>query len=195
MYVLFFFVDVNTNENPLIFKEYEDGYKVRAMTPSDARIVQKWYEGMGKISNYDLDTCLNVFPRGHGFYIGEYEGEVVASAIRIPWADNVFYGSYYFVDARFRSKGFGTRLRDQVARAYVGDSILCVDAVMGKVAQNNEQKFGYKAAFDTGRFHGVASTDVGYSFNGSIVEVSIAYLIQNIPIIVRICIIIIFNFF
>ena len=168
--------DVNKNERPQVFKEFDDGFKVRAMTLSDARIVQKWYEGMGKISLYDLDTCLTVFPRGGGFYIGELEGEVVASAIRIPWSDNVFYGSYYYVHERFRGKGYGTRLRDQVARDYVGEGILCVDAVMGKVSQTNEQKFGYKSAFKTGRFHGAACTDVGYKFDGNFVPVRLVDL-------------------
>ena len=154
-----------------MFKEYDDGFIVRAMTPADAQIVQKWYEGMGKISRYDLDTCLGIFPRGHGFYIGELDGEVISSAIRIPWADNVFYGSYYYVDPKYRGKGFGTRLRDEVARSYVGESILCVDAVTGKVAQTNQQKFGYTAAFKTGRFHGIAKSDVGIKYDGKIVEV------------------------
>lgn len=141
------------------------------MTPADARQVQTWYEGMGKISHYDLDTCLSIYPRGNGFYIGEFNGEVVSSAIRIPWADHVFYGSYYYVDPKYRGKGFGTRLRDEVARAYVGDSILCVDAVAGKVAKTNEQKFGYSTAFTTSRFHGIAKRDVGVVYEGTIVEV------------------------
>ena len=169
-----------------MFKEFDDGFKVRAMTLSDARIVQKWYEGMGKISLYDLDTCLAVFPRGDGFYIGELDGEVIVSGIRLPWSDNIFYGSYYYVHERFRGKGYGTRLRDQVAREYVGEGILCVDAV-GKVSLSNEQKFGYKPAFKTGRFHGAACTDVGYKFDGEIVAVSFYFQFVASKSIISIC--------
>ncbi len=59
------------------------------MTIDDAKIVQKWFTGIGTIAEHDLSICLHVFPRDEpGFYIGEYEGEVVASAIRIPWSES-----------------------------------------------------------------------------------------------------------
>ncbi len=69
---------------------------------------------MGIISKADLDVCLEVYPPGPGFYVGELDGEVVASAIRIPWGNGVYYGSYYYVAEKCRGKGYGTRLRDQV---------------------------------------------------------------------------------
>jgi len=153
-----------------VYRRYDDGFLVRRMTRDDASIVQGWYGGMGGTSLFDLDIALEVFPPDQGFYIGEYEGKVVASAIRIPWGKDkdVFYGSYYYVDATYRGKGFGTRLRDEVAREYVGSSILCVDAVLGKVAANNRAKFGYKDGFETARYHGKAITDVNTTSTASI---------------------------
>ena len=35
--------DINKNENPRVWKTWDDGYSVRAMVPSDAAIVQEWY--------------------------------------------------------------------------------------------------------------------------------------------------------
>jgi len=59
---------------------------------------------------FDLEITLSVHPPcAPGFYIGELNGEVVASAIRIPWGENIFYGSYYYVDPKCRGLGFGTR--------------------------------------------------------------------------------------
>ncbi len=75
--------------------------------------------GMGKVSRADLDVCLEVYPPGPGFYVGEKDGEVIASAIRIPWGDGVYYGSYYYVEERFRRGGYGTRLRDEVCMRYI----------------------------------------------------------------------------
>ena len=139
------------------------------MTPEDAKVVQKWYTGMGKISVYDLDVCLQSFPPElRGFYIGEYQGEVVSSAVRLPWSGlgsdvgDVFYGSYYYVAEAYRGKGYGTRLRDQVAVDHWrrGKNVLCVDAVKGKVTANNEQKFDYVYRWETGRYAGEAQEKV-----------------------------------
>ena len=145
----------------MVYKTYDDGYIVRSMTPEDGKIVQMWYTGMGKISRYDLDVCLEVFPpEKKGFYIGEFDGQVVASAVRLPWSDmgkeegDVFYGSYYYVAKDFRGKGFGTRLRDQLAVEHwkVGKNVLVIDAVPGKVTENNEKKFGYIFKWVTQRY-------------------------------------------
>jgi GNAT superfamily N-acetyltransferase len=163
---------------PEVFKTYDDGYIVRAMTSSDAKIVQNWYAGMGAISQYDLDVPLRVFPRGREFYIGEYEGTVVASWVQIPWGNGVYYGSYYYVHEDYRGKGFGTRLRDQVAYGHVleANGKLCIDSVEGPVAEKNVSKFGYVEAFVTRRFCGVAK-DFGVKYNGILAEVSSGLLI------------------
>ena len=60
---------------------------------------------MGHISVHDLGIALSVFPPTEGFYIGELDGVVIASAIRVPWAENVMYGSLYFVHADYRRLG------------------------------------------------------------------------------------------
>jgi len=141
------------------YRKYDDGYLVRSMTYQDAAVVQRWYSAMGIISKFDLDIALSVFPSSlRGFYIGEFEGQVVASAVRLPWGDDVCYGSYYYVDAPHRSRGFGTRLRDEVAREHIGHKLLCIDAVEGKVAEKNEQTFGYHSAFKSGRFQCIAKS-------------------------------------
>ena len=121
---------------------------------------------------YDLDVTLSVFPpNSQGFYIGEYEGESVASAIRIPWGD-AWYGSMYYVSEKYRGKGFGTRLRDQVAREYVGKNTCCIDAVLGKVTENNLTKFGYIIGHKIGYFKAKAQANV-VQYTGEIKKVSI----------------------
>jgi len=164
-----------------VFKTYDDGYRVRAMTSSDAKIVENWYAQMGTLSPYDLDVTLRVFPRGRGFYIGEYEGKVVASCIRIPWGNGVYYGSYYYVHEDYRCKGFGTRLRDQVAYGHVleANGKLCVDSIEGPVAEKNVSKFGYEAAFVTRRYCGVAK-EFGVTYNYIIVDVCTDLLILHL---------------
>ena len=59
-----------------MYRSYDDGYVVRAMTPTDIDVVVEWYSHMGSISRYDLATTFASFPPGRGFYIGELDGEV-----------------------------------------------------------------------------------------------------------------------
>ena len=60
-----------------MYRTFEDGYVVRAMTPSDIDIVVGWWHGTVSVSHHDLATALAVFPPGPGFYIGELDGEVI----------------------------------------------------------------------------------------------------------------------
>ena len=133
------------------------------------------------MSRYDLDVTFTNFPPGRGFYIGEYQGVVVASCVRLHWGDDVFYGSYYYVKKEYRGKGFGTRMRDDVAYGHVIEAggKLCIDAVTtGSVAKKNVTKFGYHKAWMTNRFSGeVKYLDVMYE--GKIVPVCIEKILHD----------------
>lgn len=163
--------DVNSDKKPEVFKTYDDGYIVRAMTSADGRIVQKWYSSLGNVSRYDLDVVLSTYPRGRGFYVGEYKGVVVASFISVPWGNNAYYGSYYYVDDEYRGRGFGTRLRDDVSYGHLlaDNGQLYVDALEGPGARKNASKFGYVESFITRRYGGEAK-DFGVRYKGKILE-------------------------
>lgn len=136
-----------------VYKKWDDGFVVRAMTTSDALVAQGWFSGICPTS-HDLSVALQVHRKHHdgGFYVGEYEGELVASAIRIPWTPTVFYGSYFYVVEKHRRGGFGRRLRDDVATPYVGNNILCIDAHDELLAMN--KKRGYTEGFRVTRYQG-----------------------------------------
>lgn len=139
-----------------VYKTWDDGFVVRAMTEADALVAQQWYCGICPTSN-DLLVALRAHQKHHqgGFYVGDYQGELVASAIRIPWTDTVFYGSYFYVLEKHRRAGFGRRLRDDVATPYVGDKVLCIDA-HDDLLEMNKRK-GYTEGFRVRRFQGIAS--------------------------------------
>ena len=118
-----------------------------------------------------MDVTLSSFPKdSEGFYIGEYEGKVVASVIRIPWG-KVYYGSYYYVEETHRGRGFGTRLRDEVSREHVGKNACCEDAILGPVTEKNLAKFGYIIGYKTGHFSATAKKNV-VQYAGEIKKVS-----------------------
>ena len=141
-----------TDKGPTIYKTWDDGFIVRSMTEEDAKIAQQWYSKICPTS-CDLQVALKSTLYDGGFYIGEYKGEVVASAIRVKVAEGIYYGSYYYVEPKYRRKGFGGRLRDDVARLHVGDSILAIDAHDNLLEMN--QRHGYTEAFDVSRFAGM----------------------------------------
>ena len=136
----------------IIYKTWDDGFVVRRMTSADAKVVQKWYGALCPTA-CDLDIVLETYPTEEkGFYIGEYGGEVVASAIRIPVCEGVYYGSYYYVEEKYRKMGFGKRLRDDVAASHLKDNILCIDA-HGDLEEMNKRK-GYTSGFKVVLFKG-----------------------------------------
>ncbi|ELT90021.1 hypothetical protein CAPTEDRAFT_206392 [Capitella teleta] len=139
----------------MIYREWEDGFMVRRMRAEDAKIVQRWYSQYCPMA-CDLDVVLASYPAEEkGFYIGEYQGEVVASAIRIPACEGVYYGSYYYVEEKWRGKGFGRRLRDEVAAAHVGNNVLCIDA-MDNLEAMNKRKGYTTASFQVVLYKGAA---------------------------------------
>lgn len=139
-----------------LYKTYSDGYSVRGMTAEDGKVVVKWFESLDiDIPIHDLALCLSVFPESRGSYIGEYEGKVVASCIRLPWGGGAYYGSMYFVHEEYRRQGFGTRMRNDVAYGHVtaAGGTVCIDAIFdGNVAENNRKKYGHKDVWTTTRY-------------------------------------------
>ncbi len=143
---------METNKTSDIYKTWPDGYMVRRMTMEDAKLAQRWFCGICPTS-CDLEVALSAFPRDTpGFYVGEYQGEVVASAIRIPVAEGIYYGSYYYVVEKHRRFGFGGRLRDEVAASHVGSNILAIDAHSNLLEMN--KRHGYVDSFHVSRFMG-----------------------------------------
>ena len=129
-----------------IYRRFDDGFIVRSMTPDDARIVQHWWAECESLvlSTYDLDIALRVFPASaRAFYIGEINGEVVATWVQVPWGPNVLVGAYFFVDESHRGKGYGARMRIQVAFENVRGRILCIDSLLGKQYDLN-LRFGFQ---------------------------------------------------
>lgn len=161
----------------VIYRRYDDNYIVRSMTLDDAVIVQKWYlENMGVISKYDLSIALSSFPASwKGFYIGEFQGRVVASAVCIPWRSDLCYASYYYVENSHRGRGFGTRLRDQVAWEHLGSRMLCLDSVIGQTSRKNEEKFGYRPAFKTGMYEATVMGAVEANILITVLQVSVQF--------------------
>jgi len=143
------------------------------MTPSDAVTVQEWQGGLGFRPRHDLPILLDLHPPGSlGLYVGEFDGQLVATVIHVRWGENVFYATYFYVEKKFRGMRFGSRLLNVVAREYAGNGIVVLDAVKGRAAEIY-QSWGYKEAFQTERVQGVAQAAYSVDdFDGKLQSVS-----------------------
>ena len=162
------------NKHPKVFKRWKDGYSVRSMTPEDAKLVQQWICDRFYAISFDLELIMDVYPRIPGFYIGEIDGEVVASCVWVRCAHNIFYGCKYYVDPRFRGKGLGHRIKDDVAMGHIGSNIQLADAFM-ETAGWRLPSLGFTPTSPTKRFEKIVDDDIATlpSYHGRIEEVSI----------------------
>jgi len=97
-----------------VYREWDDGFVVRRMTHQDAEKVILWYSTICATS-VDLQVVLDVCEDDadvDGFYVGELNGETVASTIEFAVGDGLSYGSMIYVDERHRSSGLGRRIMD-----------------------------------------------------------------------------------
>jgi len=67
-----------------VYRQWDDGYLVRRMTRNEGQQVFKWYRDLDLVLSVDLELALDI--RGDntdvdGFYVGELNGEMVASLV------------------------------------------------------------------------------------------------------------------
>ena len=165
--------DVNV---PVVYRKYDDGFLVRSMTPADVEIVLKFWSD-NYVTTRGLGTVLGLHaPGSHGFYVGEFDGRIVASQMVYPWSDDVSYASFWYVKPEFRKRGFGARIKDDVAMAHALASgrVICLDVVSEKLAADHRVRRGYvDAPFRTTRICIKAKLDYEtVEFAGQLLTVS-----------------------
>ena len=112
---------------PVIYKTWDDGFLVRRLTEKDAKYVQQWFNAIDLLSP-DLEMAFDANLKGE-FFIGEYNGEPVASITHTNVADGLVYGSYIYVAKEYRRKGLAERLFDFMFSHCDENSIFSTDCV------------------------------------------------------------------
>ena len=156
-----------------VYRRWDDGFVVRRMRRDEEPQVIKWSGALIDLS-VDLEVILDI--RGDdadGFYVGELNGEVVASLIETPVADDLRFVGYVFVAERYRRLGFARRLittAHDVARRRNWAGIIGLDAL--QYVDSMYEKFDYKTAFHTTGCEGVVPLSTnGDAFGSNIEEV------------------------
>jgi len=154
-----------------VYREWDDGFVVRRMTRQDAEKVISWYSTICATS-VDLQLVLDVCEDDvDGFYVGELNGETVASAVELAVGDGLSYGSMIYVDERHRSSGLGRRIMDVTQDVTDRTSRNTVGIDAHSELEAMYMRRGYKTAFAVTQFTGkVESQDAADSTSGSTIR-------------------------
>ena len=151
-----------------VYQRWDDGFVVRRMRKDEVPQIIQWIGSLIPVS-IDLDIILDI--RGEdvdGFYVGELNGELIASVIETPLADDLRYVGYVYVDERHRRKGFARRLittSHEIASRRNWEGIVSLDAL--QYVESMYEKFDYKSAFGTTGCEGTVPSSVNSCMPGS----------------------------
>ncbi len=142
-------------------------YTVRTMTSQDVKTAidwaaaEGWNPGIG-----DAESFYAADPSG--FFIGEVDGEAVATLSAVKYGSSFGFMGFYIVKPGYRGKGYGIQIWNAGIEYLAGRNI-GLDGVLEQ--QENYKKFGFKFAYRNIRYEGV-NENVALPDNSNIIELS-----------------------
>jgi len=152
-----------------VYQRWDDGFAVRRMRSDDRQQVFKWSSADNRPICYELEVLLEA--RGenvddHGLYVGELNGEMVASLAVTRVADDLRYLGILYVVERLRRSGIARRMITTARDVeQPRNCIVCLTA-----AAFNESlyaKFDYETTCRLTRYRGIVSTNVSLDGYGT----------------------------
>lgn len=125
-------------------------YSVRRMRPDEAELAVEWaaLEGWNP-GLHDAEAFYRTDP--DGFFVGELDGEVIASLAGVAYGDGYGFLGLYIVQPDHRGRGYGLRLWREVT-AYLGGRNVGLDGVLAQ--QANYERSGFTLAYRNVRYEG-----------------------------------------
>jgi len=152
-----------------VYERWDDGFVVRKMTRDDGLRLIGWISA-DRTMCHELLILLDIRRDSDvdGFFVGELNGEMVATVVLTPIADDLRMLGLLYVVERLRGTGLARRMittaRD-VERRRSWDGMVCL-TTWG----NNDAmyvKFDYKATAMMTRYKGRVSDDVDRDRRGT----------------------------
>lgn len=97
------------------------------------------------------DAACFAIPDPQGFFVGEIDGEPVATVSCVNYDDRFAFLGFYIVRAGFRGRGHGLRIWN-AAIAHAGSRVIGLDGVVAQ--QDNYKKSGFQLAYANIRYGG-----------------------------------------
>lgn len=125
---------------------------VRHMKRSELDLIIGWAASEGwNPGTYDAESFYKADESG--FFVGEFDGEIVASISAIAYSESYAFIGFYIVKPQFRGFGFGMKIW-KAAMAYLGTvRNIGLDGVISQ--QRNYEKSGFRIAYNHTRYEAV----------------------------------------
>ncbi|MBP0114727.1 MULTISPECIES: GNAT family N-acetyltransferase [Bradyrhizobium] len=127
--------------------------QIRNLRPEKITIAIDWAAAEGWNPGLADAACFAI-PDAQGFFVGEIDGEPVATVSCVNYGDRFAFLGFYIVREPFRGAGHGLRIWN-AAIAHAGTRVIGLDGVVAQ--QENYRKSGFQLAYANIRYGGVVT--------------------------------------
>ncbi|MBW7965920.1 GNAT family N-acetyltransferase, partial [Bradyrhizobium sp. BR 10261] len=128
--------------------------QIRNLRPEEISIAIDWAAAEGWNPGLRDAACFAI-PDAKGFFVGEIDGEPVASVSCVTYDERFAFLGFYIVRAGFRGRGYGLRIWN-AAIAHAGARVIGLDGVVAQ--QDNYKKSGFQLAYPNIRYGGIVAS-------------------------------------
>ncbi|WP_131867709.1 MULTISPECIES: GNAT family N-acetyltransferase [unclassified Bradyrhizobium] len=125
--------------------------QIRNLRPDEIALAVDWAAAEGWNPGLADAACFAV-PDAQGFFVGEIDGEPVATVSCVNYDDRFAFLGFYIVRQRFRGAGHGLRIWN-AAIAHADGRVIGLDGVVAQ--QDNYMRSGFQLAYANIRYGGV----------------------------------------
>ncbi|PIT03665.1 GCN5 family acetyltransferase [Bradyrhizobium nitroreducens] len=129
---------------------------IRNLRAEEISLAIDWAAAEGWNPGHCDAACFAV-PDPQGFFVGEIDGEPVATVSCVNYDDRFAFLGFYIVREDFRGSGHGLRIWN-AAIAHAGARVIGLDGVVAQ--QDNYRKSGFQLAYANIRYGGIAAAPV-----------------------------------
>ncbi|MEY9885929.1 GNAT family N-acetyltransferase [Bradyrhizobium sp. USDA 329] len=127
--------------------------QIRNLRPDEIALAVDWAAAEGWNPGLADAACFAI-PDAQGFFVGEIDGEPVATVSCVNYDDRFAFLGFYIVRERFRGAGHGLRIWN-AAIAHAGARVIGLDGVVAQ--QDNYKRSGFQLAYANIRYGGVVA--------------------------------------
>ncbi|BAL76192.1 GNAT family N-acetyltransferase [Bradyrhizobium cosmicum] len=127
--------------------------QIRNLRPEEIALAVDWAAAEGWNPGCSDAACFAI-PDPAGFFVGEIDGEPVATVSCVNYDDRFAFLGFYIVRSGLRGAGHGLRIWN-AAIAHAGARVIGLDGVVAQ--QDNYRKSGFRLAYANIRYGGIVT--------------------------------------